>query len=133
MKKQAKIGQSLSGLNEDKHQVIIRDIMFFCKDNNIDVLSEKRARYTCRGKIKTIVPDVVVSNIVFIEITKHRGYKKDIEKLKLAIKYHRKMQEGFIYDYDNNDWVKISIQNNEILEENSSYSDIFNIDFSDAV
>ena len=80
------------------------------------------------------VPDLILVNLeseqaqIIIEIANKTGFKADCRKIRTLIDAQDyDIQEGFVYNYQTQDWYKYSLAKGE---EKSSFSDIILQDFA---
>jgi Uma2 family endonuclease len=141
---------SISGLNEPLHQVIISNILFHTRLHLYE-LDQQYEYYVAPEMVvknatimdKLIIPDIVIMKsvstwnkpIIIIEVTKKRGFKKDIAKVTDAIKHIPSIQEAFVIDYQSIDAYKIFRQNDGTLEfyYNDILSNVLEFDFKDCL
>jgi len=141
---------SISGLNEPLHQVIISNILFHTRLHLVEENLEYQYFVAPEMVVKNaniidkiIIPDLVIMEsgstwnkpIIIIEVTKKRGFKKDITKVADAIKHIPSIQEAFVIDYQSIDAYKIFRQNNGTLEfyYNDIFSNVLEFDFKDCL
>lgn len=78
------------------------------------------------------IPDVVVFEdgkpILIIEICKNRGYATDYKKIKGIVESSKTISDAFVYNYENDFWVRYTIDNG--YEEEVSYSELLDIDLN---
>ena len=141
---------SISGLNEPLHQVIISNILFHSRLYLVE--EDLEYQYFVAPEMvvknaniidKIIIPDLVIMKsgstwnkpIIIIEVTKKRGFKKDIAKVTDAIKHIFSIQEAFVIDYQSFDAYKIFRQNDGTLEfyYNDIFSNVLEFDFKDCL
>jgi Uma2 family endonuclease len=141
---------STTGLNEPLHQVIISNILFHTRLHLVE--EDLEYQYFVAPEMvvknanivdKIIIPDLVIMEcgstwnkpIIIIEVTKKRGFKKDIAKVTDAIKHISSIQEAFVIDYQSFDAYKIFRQNDGTLEYyyNDIFSNVLEFDFKDCL
>jgi hypothetical protein len=88
------------------------------------------------SNLNSKVPDIVVydkateKSLMFIEITTTKEKNKIIKKAKLLMNQY-KILESFIYDYELNEWLKLTAVNN--FSNEKYYSDILNYSLKEAL
>jgi Uma2 family endonuclease len=141
---------STTGLNEPLHQVIISNILFHTRLHLYEL--DQQYQYFVAPEMvvknatimdKIIIPDIVIiedyknwnNPTIIIEVTKKRGFKKDIAKVTDAIKHISSIQEAFVIDYQSFDAYKIFRQNDGTLEYyyNDIFSNVLEFDFKDCL
>jgi len=141
---------STTGLNEPLHQVIISNILFHTRLHLYEL--DQQYQYFVAPEMvvknatimdKIIIPDIVIiedyknwnNPTIIIEVTKKRGFKKDIAKVTDAIKHIPSIQEAFVIDYQSFDAYKIFRQNDGTLEYyyNDIFSNVLEFDFKDCL
>ena len=141
---------SISGLNEPLHQVIISNLLFHTRTHLVELDLEYQFFVAPEMVVenatildKMIIPDLVIMEsgstwnkpIIIIEVTKKRGFKKDIAKVTDAIKHIPSIQEAFVIDYQSFDAYKIFRQHDGTVEYyyNDIFSNVLEFDFKDCL
>ena len=120
----------------EKHQLCISlfiSDMFKKFNSNFLILPESCIDLS---NLNSPVPDIVVyeketkKSLMFIEITTTKEKNKIIKKAKLLMNQY-KILESFIYDYELNEWLKLTAVNN--FSNEKYYSDILNYSLKEAL
>lgn len=133
--------KGLSGFNIPEHQEVISDLIYFIRkhfeqkglSDQFSIAPELRVKTSIMNK-GSFIPDIVIRTttktwnqpVLIIEVSRSRGLKTDIKKVKKAVKFMRSMQEGFIYNYETGSIFRIMKQT--LSEEEKGYSKLLGID-----
>lgn len=89
------------------------------------------------GEYSSPTPDITLYNNatdstpIVVEVCQTRGVKSDVEKIIGMIDGNLYgIQEGFVYDYRNQKWLRYCLGDNGLTTE-SSFSEILQIDLND--
>lgn len=114
---------ALNGSASINHQIIIaylntniNNFLFVTKNKNFKNLvstTETKFEFSLGKKVIRKESDILVFNktdykeiFIWIEISKKIMVARDKSKINLIFKKNTNLQEGFVYDYENNIWYK---------------------------
>ncbi|MEI8136866.1 MAG: hypothetical protein WCH21_06025 [Bacteroidota bacterium] len=139
--------KGLSGFNLPEHQEVISNFIYYIRvhiDN-----SEQEFEFSVAPELRiknsnfnngSFIPDIVIKSEgntwnqpeIIIEVSRNRGYLKDIKKVKRAIKNILSLKEGFVFNYETGEGCRIAKPDFE-EEDGESYSEILDFDLKECL
>jgi Uma2 family endonuclease len=139
--------KGLSGFNLPQHQEVISNFIYYIRlhlDNSgreyeFSVAPELRIKHSSFNK-GSLIPDIVIKKDektwsqpeIIIEVSRNRGYKADIRKVKKAVKNIRSLKEGFVFNYETGEGCRITKPDLD-EEDGESYSEVLDFDLKECL